>query len=255
MHTYEVHSPYRPPPDFDLFAPDPDQLQPRARAAYKGGILYADNELSRLVSALERFGLSERTVLIVTSDHGEAFGEHGVVGHGRHLIEELLHVPLLVRAPDLAPRGGRVGQAVSLVDIAPTILDLADLPTPPTMQGRSLVAVLSGDQGVAPVPVYSEGEVGVDGKEIGRTIAAREGDLKWLLPGDGAPVRAFDLTRGEGSGMELASPEVLARGRVLRRRFDESVRKSKAAMKSSPVPDVEIDEELQGQLRALGYVE
>ena len=252
LHTYEAHSPFRPPPEFDRFAPPKDgRPYPRMRAAYRGGILYTDHELGRLMATLETLDLSRRTVLIVTSDHGEAFGEHGILGHGQDLTEELLHVPLLVRAPGLAPRGRRVGQPVSLVDVAPTILQLAGLTSPAAMQGRSLVAMLSGDDEVPPVPVYSE----VGGAKSAPTVAVREGDLKWVFPGNEDPPRAFDLTRGEEAEMELRSQEALARGQALRAQFEAAVQERRLGRSSSRPPEVEIDATIEGQLRALGYVE
>lgn len=251
LHTYEVHSPYNPPSEFDRYpSPDDGRPLPRARAQYRGGVAYTDHELGRLRAVLDELGLSRRTVLIVTSDHGEGFGEHGVFGHGHHLTEELLRVPLVVRAPGLAPTGHRVAQPVSWVDLAPTILELAGLEKPPAMHGRSLVALLSREDGIDPVPVY--GEVG-GGKA--KQVAARDGDLKWIFSPESPSPRAYDLEQGEGAGMEIETEEVLARGRVLRARFEEMV--GNRAEEESPVsrPGIEIDPELEGQLRALGYLE
>ncbi|MCA9631531.1 MAG: sulfatase-like hydrolase/transferase, partial [Myxococcales bacterium] len=103
-----------------------------------------DGQLGLLMRAIETAKLDKRTMLIVTADHGEAFGEHGRYRHTTTVYDEMLHVPLVVRFPGAMPR--RVEEPVSLVDVAPTILDLFDLPTPGTYMGQSLVPLLAGQK-------------------------------------------------------------------------------------------------------------
>jgi arylsulfatase A-like enzyme len=107
-------------------------------AAYEAAIAYNDAEIGRLYRRLVDRGLARRTVFVVTADHGEAFGEHGQKGHGASVYDEEAHVPPLLHAPGTL-RPGRVGRAVSLVDVAPTILELCSIPPDRAMQGRSLV--------------------------------------------------------------------------------------------------------------------
>ena len=141
LHTYQVHGPYDPPAEYDRFVPAGGGLLARNRAAYAGEILYSDHEIQRLLDALVRLGLDQGTTVIVTSDHGEAFGEHGVIGHNVNLIEECVRVPLLIRAPGRLTAGARVDTPVSLVDVAPTMLALAGIAAPDSMQGRSLMSL------------------------------------------------------------------------------------------------------------------
>lgn len=100
LHTYQVHAPYNPPESFDRFGSPESAGLERHRAAYRGEVLYVDTQLQKLIDTLTELDLNERTVLVVTADHGEGFGESGVVGHGHHLTEELMRIPLIVRAPD-----------------------------------------------------------------------------------------------------------------------------------------------------------
>lgn len=191
LHTYQVHGPYNPPAEYDRFLEE-ESIDPAFRAlhaSYRGEVLYTDHELRRLFDALDALQLKESTVVVVTADHGEGFGEQGVFGHSHDLTQELMHVPLIVRAPGLTPRSSRVSGAVSLVDLAPTLLDLAGLSPPPGMQGRALTAHLSGDDGSADVPVYSE--VPAKGE---RVLAAREGDTKWLFRSDDVAPQVFDVS-------------------------------------------------------------
>jgi arylsulfatase A-like enzyme len=92
--------------------------------------------------------------VVETSDHGEEFLEHGYTSHGHSLYEEMIHVPLVVRAPRIAAR--RIDARVASLDLMPTLLDLADVAFPAGMQGRSLLPLLEGKPGFAAAPVWSE---------------------------------------------------------------------------------------------------
>jgi arylsulfatase A-like enzyme len=105
---------------------------------YDGGIAYMDWALGRLVEQLQQRGLYDNTLLIVTSDHGEAFGERAMVGHALSVYQDMVHVPLLIKYPG---ENGRavVDESVSLADLMPTILAVLGYPTPKHVQGRSLL--------------------------------------------------------------------------------------------------------------------
>ncbi len=151
LHTYEVHGPYDPPPGYTaqaggqpgLAGIDPYEILGRPADScaalddatrqqmvdlYDGEIRYTDEALIQpLLATLDRLGLAADTLLVVTSDHGEEFGEHGCWLHGEHLYDETVHVPLVVRHPGGAHRGEVVDGPVSLVDVAPTVLALLGL--------------------------------------------------------------------------------------------------------------------------------
>jgi hypothetical protein len=103
-----------------------------------------DRAIGRIREYLTESGLNDRTILIVSGDHGESFGEHGVSYHATTAYEEVLQVPLIIRGPNIQPR--RVGDPVSLMDLGPTILDMFDLPTPGYAMGQSLAPYLAGGQ-------------------------------------------------------------------------------------------------------------
>ncbi len=107
---------------------------------YRLEIREVDGVLGRLLGALDRDGLLERTLVIVTADHGEGFFERGRIDHGYGPYRELLHVPLLVRLPGRAHGGTRSDVLAQNVDVAATVLDVLDLPAPPSWSSRSLVA-------------------------------------------------------------------------------------------------------------------
>jgi len=111
---------------------------------YDGAILYTDDNLGRILQKLQELGLSDSTVVAVTGDHGEAFGEHGLsFTHDFTLYDEVLRVPLVIRGPGVVP-GATIAQQVRLMDIAPTLLDIAEVEPLPAIEARSLLPLLRG---------------------------------------------------------------------------------------------------------------
>ena len=109
------------------------------REAYEGAIAYLDAEIGRLLDRLAGDGTLDNTLVIITSDHGEEFGEHAVFDHGNSLYMEGLHVPLAMRFRGL-PAGGVVGRPVSLRDLPATVMDLLELSDGSPFPGETLVA-------------------------------------------------------------------------------------------------------------------
>jgi arylsulfatase A-like enzyme len=128
--------------------------QAATSASYNAAVAAADTAAGKLVAALRARKLYDDAMIVIASDHGESLGAHGEEGHGVFLYDETIHVPLLVKLPQNQSAGKRVPARVSLVDIAPTILEVADVPVPSHMQGRSLLRIAktpsNSDQ-----PVYS----------------------------------------------------------------------------------------------------
>lgn len=247
LHTYEVHDPHTPPREYDRFSPDAgtsnEDLE-RKRALYRGEILYTDDQMARLLDLLDRLDLADRTILVVTSDHGEAFGERGVIGHGWNVTQELLRIPLVVRAPGRLPAGARAGDLVSLVDLAPSLLDLAGLPVPPEMQGRP--ALEPRPAGAAASPIYGESPY---------RRAVIDGDRKWVVDTTTGATSTFELSSTESETELPPTPELLARGRALFETFDRRAEDTRTRLDGTTPETVDVDDETRTQLRALGYVE
>ncbi len=135
----------------DIVVPPPARLHQMVEQ-YDESVLYLDAQLGRLFDALRARGLLNGTVVVVTSDHGESWGEHALMYHGHSLYREQLHVPLIVRYPPRVPAGKVEARPVGIVNLAATLADLAQLP-PASFPGRSLLeAPLAG----APPPVIAE---------------------------------------------------------------------------------------------------
>lgn len=157
INFYDAHRPYLPPPPYDrMFVPPGTEPDPRlhrtgrpgddqrtettewAENAYDGGLAWLDSQLGVLFAELERRGLTDSTVVIVTSDHGEEFGEHGVFDHGNTLYRQAVQVPLVIRRSGSVPSGARIAAPVSLRDLPMTVLDLAGLKGVERFPGGSL---------------------------------------------------------------------------------------------------------------------
>ena len=115
------------------------------RAAYQAMILLIDDMVGSLVVKLKETGQLEKTIIVFTSDHGEMLGDHGLLYKGCRFYEGLVHVPLIIVIPESMLCGVESEALVELVDIAPTLLDLADIDVPITMQGKSLAPMLKGE--------------------------------------------------------------------------------------------------------------
>ena len=148
VHLYNVHDPYLP----DGI---PSRYGETYLDMYDEEIHLADREVGRLLERLDESPFAERLIVVLASDHGEAFGEHGNRGHSRTLYQEEIRSVLMMRVPGIDPR--RVSGVVSLMDVSPTLRNLVGVPRRPRITGRSLVPMLRGDVDAWPQrPVFME---------------------------------------------------------------------------------------------------
>ncbi len=255
LHTYEAHRPHAP--DAELLADLPALPESPANwRAYAAEVRAIDRALERLWRLLARLDLLEETLVVITSDHGEEFGEHGASGHGRTLFDEAIRIPLLFWAPELLPRGRSLDDVVSLVDVAPTILEIAGLPPAFPSQGRSLLDAMRGDPLQGHPVRFAEGQV----DDI-RLVMARTPDRKWIWREDRPELEVYELDTDPGETRpRFEGPEETSTGRALiesylalrpapRGRVGEDVNGESNQDETSLSPDV------REKLEALGYVE
>ena len=210
-HLHEPHQPYPA-------GPTPVSYGDDEVARYDAALHFVDGEIGRLLA----FALSperrERTWVIVSADHGQAFGEHGSRYHGITVYDEEIHVPLIVWGPGAIPR--RYAEAVSLVDLYPTLTELAGLEVPSGLCGRSLVGVLMG-RSVASSPIYVEQVPDATRTSFG--VAFIRGHDKLVLRPAHGLRELYDLKAdpGESKNLGVEEPERLASEVRALRRFLE----------------------------------
>lgn len=146
LHYFDPHFPY-------IRHDDPAAPQGDTREDYRADIAFTDGRIGEVLDELERLGATDETLVVLVSDHGEEFREHKKLRHGYTLFREVVHVPLILRAPGIAPL--RVAEPVNGIDLLPTVLELLDLPIPPAAVGRSLVPALLGER-LDEHPILSE---------------------------------------------------------------------------------------------------
>ncbi|NQZ97032.1 MAG: sulfatase [Myxococcales bacterium] len=225
----------------------PKQRIETLKALYDNGIAYTDHHLGRFFDALRSRGLMDDTILIVTSDHGEAFLEHGFFKHGITVYREMLHVPLILRIPG-TPGRRSVAEAVSIGDVPPTILQQLGIPVPPEMEGRPLIGDAADANADRPLFAFIKHRL-----TPATGAAIRQGD--WRL--------IYDRTRADG-GAEARlyhvseDPEELhpvpGEGERAARMLTELLDwRDRGEVKTGP--GIEIDEKTLEHLRAVGYIE
>ncbi len=251
IHLFDPHTPYHPPAQYAL-PPDTavdlggKRLPPQVRdvrqladliRAYRGEVRFVDAQLGRLVERLRMLALLDGTAFVVTSDHGEGLGDHGLLEHGANLHDELVRVPLVVRGPGLAA-GVRLAGPAQLKDLAPTLLAWAGATPPDGLDGVDLGPWLAGR-------VASSPRAAVLGRRKGypsepELFYARTPVEKWIGPREGGGLR-FQLGADprELAGRAGADPPA-------------TLAPAFAARAPSAAPALEGD--VRDALEALGYV-
>jgi choline-sulfatase len=233
VHLYDPHAPYNPPSEF----------RARTSTPYDGEIAYADSQLARVLDALWARGLMDRTVVAVAGDHGEGLGEHGERTHGMLVYDSTLRVPLIIAAPGQA--AATRNEAVSLTDLAPTILRVAGVTPPDAMKGRDLLdTVRLPPSRNASADLYSETEYPrVAGWSPLRALT----DGRWMTIRAGAATEVYDLRSDPRQERDVAASQALLAAAMAARA--EAIHASAAASNARA-----ISPEAQERLRSLGYV-
>jgi arylsulfatase A-like enzyme len=262
IHTYDVHCPYTPPePYFSMFVEDGFErdfevegkcgiayfnelnLGPEdfayISALYDGGVRYADALLGEIFATIERLDLGDRTVVIVTSDHGEALGERGLVGHNR-VFDVHLRVPLIVRLPTRLHQ--ELGGPVQLIDLLPTLLGMLGVEAPEGLPGMDLRPAVAQGRLDPQRLRYAE-----SGNGLAQTLRM---DQRWtLIMNRGVPQGLYDLQADPEETDDLIEqhPEIADRLRAAFEQFTVS---------GDPVRDFpdDLSEAEIERLRALGYL-
>ena len=186
LNFFDAHGPYESPARYDTLFGKSD----RVRDKYDRAIRYLDDEVAAMFDSLRVRGILDNTIIVLSADHGEQFGEHGLGWHSNSLYEQLTHVPLLIRYPAKVPAGVRVSQQVSLRDLAATLVDLGGFPDGRGLGGTSLAPTWHSPDARASAPLseLSKG-VNADPKNLnakGDMRALADDSLHYIRNGDGS---------------------------------------------------------------------
>jgi len=263
VHYMDVHHPYVPHPEvneelgLDPGVSEREAIQLRRKMLeepgeitdaefqtlvdlYDAEIRYTDEQIERLVDAARARG---ETAVVVTSDHGEEFREHGRFSHQPTMYDEVLQVPIVVQGPDVEA-DGRQDEQVELLDVAPTVTDLAGAPVPETYRGRSLLAA-AGSGGH--IDVISETWQNDEYK-----LSIRTTDWKYIWDRDADEQELYDLDSDPGETRTLVD-ERPGQAEQFRERLVDHLDELRAT--NETLPDVTMDAETESRLKDLGYLQ
>ena len=239
LHYFDPHSTYQAPQEFQ---------QGFESSPYHAEIRYADHQVGRILTRISELGLRDRTLVVLTADHGEGLGEHGEQTHSYFVYDTTMHVPLLFWGPKQIPRGRRIAAPVRTVDIAPSVLDWSGLPVPPIFQGTSLRGLTQdGAEASSPGPSYGETieQLALFGSSMLRSY--QEGPWKYIHKLNPELYRV-DEDRGERKNLAGSKPE---RVNAMRKALEIFVNQSSAEDVASRGG---LDAAQRAQLFALGYI-
>lgn len=268
LHTYEVHSPYAPSPEYramfetgyrgdlprDSIGPDlfreinAGEIRLRKadvrhiKAMYDAEIREADHAFAALVRMLREHGVYDRALIIFMSDHGEELGDGNSVGHNRSLRDIQLRVPLIMKFPGAAYSGTRVANMVRLIDVMPTVLDVVGVEQPPGLLGTSLIDVMHGDLSAVT-------------SAISEKIHPRA-RLDWMIRTNRWKLyrgKLYDLVLDPGETWSVGTTFVTVREALAREHADMvQLGKARAELDGGAI---KMDKALRDRLRALGYIQ
>lgn len=281
LHYVNPHAPYAPPAPHDTaFMDEAARSGPSLRvvgdfhggiprrwavrgqsrlgyyvAQYDGEIAAVDAEVGRVLEALEKAGLADRALVVLTSDHGESLGEHDYFfDHGEDVFDPSLQVPLIVRAPG-GRRGARSDVLASTLDLLPTVLDAVKVSYPPDLAGASLLAEVSGGGGQSRERLFARNDRGLsaawDRRHKVVAVPSEAGPPRWSL---------YDRDRDPGETVDV-SRERPEEARVFRRDLElflergDRERARALALAGDAPPAAPLDPGTCANLRSLGYAD
>jgi arylsulfatase A-like enzyme len=302
-HSSDPHAPHRPPAEFEAKFANPaetaqfnrDYMRLRDRRMYGGAvsisradslrkgvhperflrqaverydaeIAYNDSSLEQLAGKLKDLGILDNTLVIVLSDHGEEFWDHGWTGHGHSLYQELTRVPWLMWSPKLLTSPKRIGEPAQLMDLVPTLLDLLKIQPSGIVQGQSLVPLLRGEKFERKPPVMTSRLAHPNAKPGGFVpengtnafaLITREWKLIWRDHAQRAGLPEIELydrrtDRAETRDVAAQHPKVVQR---LRAEMDQWIEAQQQVRKLAGAKGhTSLSAEAIARLRSLGYI-
>jgi len=241
LHLFDPHAAYQLHPGFGVRVQTGSDEE-----KYASEVGFTDAHIGRVLDSLSKLGLAANTVVVLTSDHGEEFGEHGGHGHAHSLYAELVHVPLVVRAPGIAPR--RVSATVRTIDVYPTVCELLGLPLPAHLAGASFLSALRGEA-LELRPALAEMQAGGTGKS-----SLVLGEWKLIQDPETSEVELYQRITDPREAHDVAAQEPEVARDLTARLEAEKERAVAGARAFGRAGEVVLGADEVEELRALGYV-
>jgi arylsulfatase A-like enzyme/Flp pilus assembly protein TadD len=237
VHLFDPHQPYLPPAPYEIEFRDD---------LYSGEVAYVDDQLGRLFSFMGKNHLLEKTLIVLTADHGEGLGDHGELTHSYFAYNSTIHVPLIIYIPDSSGlSGNKIEENVCHTDIFPTICEVLGYRSPDHIQGESLIPIINGKERRNP-SIYFESM----SPYLNRGWAPLKGFINGNLKYINLPIKeVYDLKSDFQELNNIAEKSDLKRLRISLQRLERGL-KGKNIMKRRQV----IDRETTARLKTLGYV-
>jgi len=277
VHLWDVHFDYIPPPPYDtMFDPDykgtvdghfdvkvverpsswTDRDVEHYKALYDGEIRWTDATLGKLFASLKARGLMDDTMIVITSDHGEAFYEHGNRGHRYSLHDEEIRIPLIIRFPPSIQAGNRIKEQVHIIDIAPTILKLAGLPPLPGALGRDLSPLIENQDMAWPeIECVSELIFPLNARPL---FSIRTPEWKMILNTKNGLLEVYDMKGDPGEQAPLPEDRYPISPEALVNLYKKKVKMLETEFLRLPIPGKRdtppVPEMTRAHLRSLGYL-
>jgi arylsulfatase A-like enzyme len=277
IHFFDPHGPLNPPPPYDTLyiSPDTDPLEFRKkmatyssllgkadanalteeeiegiRALYMGEVTYTDHYIGQLTEKLKELGIADRTLTILTADHGQSISEHGYIGHDRELYRDIMQIPLIFHFPGRIPGGMKIDNQVQSIDIMPTTLDLLGIGTHEVCSGRSLMPLILSRSRVSEDPdVYLETLHPRLNKM--KLVGLSSGNYKYFrgIEGEREELYRIDTDPQEKENLLIQMPQ---KAEEMRNKLLELLEGMKDKADTREIP---LDPQTMEAMKALGYIQ
>ncbi|KPJ58763.1 MAG: hypothetical protein AMJ42_02670 [Deltaproteobacteria bacterium DG_8] len=215
---------------------------------YDGEIRYVDYQVGRIISVLKELKIYDKTTIIISSDHGEEFLEHGMFRHGYHLYDEIIKVPLIIISPHFNKTPLKIETPVNLIDLMPTVLDLLGIPSTSGMKGKSLIPLINQDERVESLSISETSWKGSSAQTL------RLANWKYINDIRNERTELFNLGEDSGERNNLHLKES-KRAKKLSCLLSDIISKAYHVTEKSKGKDTQLENKQLEKLKSLGYIQ
>jgi arylsulfatase A-like enzyme len=215
---------------------------------YDGEIRYVDYQVGRIISVLKELKTYDKTTIIISSDHGEEFLEHGMFRHGYHLYDEIIKVPLIIISPHFNKTPLEIKTPVNLIDLMPTLLDLLNLPFPGSMQGKSIIPLINQGKKAEPLSISETSWKGARAQSV--SLA----EWKYIIDIRNERIELYNLGEdsGEKNNLYLKEDE---KAEKLSHLLSNIISKAQPVTEKSKDKGKQLEKKHLDKLKSLGYIQ